>query len=144
MDAKTKPITVQTKIKARKDKVWKFWTTPEHIQNWNFASDDWICPEARNNLEVNGEFSYRMESKDGELGFDFEGTYYNILEEELIAYKMADGRSVSIEFLQDEDFTIVTETFEPEDQNSKDLQKNGWQAILDNFKTYVESQSLTD
>ena len=144
MDAKTQPITVQTKIKARKDKVWEYWTIPDHIKNWNFASSDWACPEARNNLEVNGVFSYRMESKDGKIGFDFEGTYYNILEEELIAYKMTDGRSVSIEFLQDEDFTIVTETFEPEHENSKELQKQGWQAILDNFKGYVESQSLTD
>lgn len=141
MDAKIQPITVQTKINAMKKKVWDYWTTPKHIQNWNFASNDWICPKAHNSLEVNGEFSYRMESKDGKNGFDFEGTYYNILEDELIEYKMEDGRSVSIEFLQDEDYTIVTETFEPESENSKELQKQGWQAILDNFKKYVESNS---
>ena len=141
MDTKTQPITVQAKVNANLEKVWKYWTTPEHIMNWNFASDDWICPEVQNDLEVNGEFNYRMESKDGEMGFDFEGTYYNIIEEELIEYKIDDGRLVSIEFLQDGDSVIVTETFEPEDKNSKELQENGWQAILDNFKKYVESNS---
>ena len=139
MKAKTQCITVQTKVDANLSKVWEYWTTPEHITNWNFASDDWVCPEVKNDLEVNGEFSYRMESKDGKVGFDFEGVYYNILEEELIEYKMDDGRAVSVEFTKDGESVIITESFEPDDQNSKDMQKNGWQAILDNFKNYIES-----
>lgn len=142
MDAKTPPITVQTKIQASPKKVWEYWTKPEHIMNWNFASDEWICPKVENDLEVNGEFDYRMESKDGQAGFNLHGTYYNIIKEKLIEYKLDDSRAVSVEFTQNGDYVIITQTFEPEDKNSKDMQKNGWQAILNNFKKYVESKPV--
>lgn len=132
-------ITVRTIVSANANEVWDHWTMPEHIINWNFASDDWHCPEAANDLKTGGKFNYRMASKDGKTGFDFEGVYDDVVEKQKIAYSMADGRQVIIEFEQVGDKTIVKETFDPESVNSLDLQRNGWQSILDNFKKYVES-----
>lgn len=135
----TKNITVSTVIGADKNLVWLFWTTPEHIENWNFASPDWHCPKAANDLQKNGRFTYRMEAKDGSMGFDMTGTYDAIRPKEHIAYTMDDGRKVSIDFLEENGSVTVVETFEPESQNPLEMQRQGWQAILDNFKKHVES-----
>ena len=135
-----KRITVNTKIKADIDKVWAYWTTPEHITKWNFASDAWCCPKAQNDLKPNGKFSWRMEAKDGSMGFDFDGTYDTIIDKELIKYKMPDGRKVDITFIQNGQEVIVTETFDAEGTNSDEQQREGWQAILENFKKHVESE----
>ena len=132
-------ITVKTFVKADIDKVWNCWTDPEHITNWNFATDEWCCPKAENNLRPNEKFSWRMEAKDGSMGFDFEGTYNKIAEKEWISYKMSDGRKVDIEFTQNGNEIQVSETFDAEGTNSDELQRAGWQAILGNFKKYVES-----
>ena len=131
-------ITVQCHVKAPMSKVWDCWTKPTHITQWNFASDEWHCPSVNNNLEVGGAFNWRMESKDGSMGFDFEGIYDQILHEQKIVYTMSDGRSVSIDFNDEVNGVLVKETFEAEDQNQAELQKQGWQAILNNFKIYVE------
>ncbi len=105
-------ITVKTSVQAELDKVWNYWTEPKHITNWNFASDDWTCPSAKNDLKPNGAFSWRMEAKDGSMGFDFEGTYEKIVDKELISYKMTDGRKVDIEFTQNGNEIQVSETFD--------------------------------
>ena len=131
-------ITVQTTVHASIEKVWQFWTTPVHIIHWNNASDDWHTPYAENNLKKGGKFKYRMEAKDGSAGFDFEGAYTEIITHKRIEYALADGRAVQISFASKGEQTIVTETFEAEQTNSVELQQGGWQAILDNFKNYVE------
>lgn len=140
MDAK-KAITVQTVINAPVERVWKLWTTPEHITKWNNASDDWHTPRAENDLQVGGKFLYRMEARDGKFGFDFVGTYDEIKRNELIAYTIEDGRKVKVTFTKNEDAeTKVVKTFEAESSNPPEMQCDGWQAILDNFRKYVESQ----
>ena len=136
-DAKVQ-ITVQVSLNLSVDKVWTIWTTPSHIIHWNFASDDWHSPFAENDLQVGGKFNYRMESKDGKIGFDFDGVYTAIKHNELITYKLADGRLINIEFISKNSTTQIIETFEAESENSVDLQRNGWQAILDNFKGYAQ------
>lgn len=140
MESNKATITVKTSVNADINKVWDYWTKPEHIMNWNFASDEWCCPKAENNLKPNGKFSWRMEAKDGSMGFDFEGTYDKIIDKELISYKMGDGRNVEIEFAQSGDNVLVTETFDAEGTNADEQQRAGWQAILENFKKYVESE----
>ena len=132
-------ITVESAIKAPIEKVWKLWTTPEHITKWNNASDDWHTPFAENDLRAGGKFLARMEAKDKSFGFDFGGVYDKIKTNELIEYTLGDGRKVIINFTNDENKTKVVETFEAENTNSVELQKGGWQAILDNFKKYVEA-----
>jgi uncharacterized protein YndB with AHSA1/START domain len=133
-------ITVETTVQAHIDKVWDYWTKPEHITNWNFANDEWCCPTAENDLKPNEKFSWRMEAKDGSMGFDFEGTYVKVIEKELISYSMSDGRKVDIEFVQNGNEVKVSETFDAEGTNSDEQQRAGWQAILGNFKKYVESE----
>ena len=133
-------ITVKTFVKADIDKVWNYWTKPEHITNWNFASDEWCCPKAENNLQPDEKFSWRMEAKDGSMGFDFEGTYDKIINKKQISYKMLDGRKVDIEFKQNGNEIEVSETFDAEGTNTDEQQRAGWQAILGNFKKYVESE----
>ncbi|TRZ41266.1 SRPBCC family protein [Robertkochia solimangrovi] len=133
-------ITVQTQIKAPVDKVWEYWTTPEHIINWNNASDDWHTPKAEVDLKVGGRFTSRMEAKDGSFGFDFGGEYTEVTDSAFIAYVMDDGRHVSITFDSEGGETTVTETFDPENQNPLEMQRQGWQAILDNFKKYTEKE----
>ncbi|MFV8391740.1 SRPBCC family protein [Flavobacterium sp. LB2P6] len=135
-------ITVQDTINASIEKVWELWTAPEHVMKWNNASDDWHTPFAENDLKVGGKFKYTMASKDGTMGFDFEGIYTNVVNPSLIEYEMADGRKVKIIFEKDEDSIKVIESFDPETENSEEMQKNGWQAILDNFKKYVENSTL--
>lgn len=132
-------ITVQTKIQAPIDKIWDLWTLPEHITQWNMASEDWHTPFAENDLKVGGRFKSTMASKDGTMSFDFVGTYSAVLDKKLIAYTIEDGRVVIIVFEELEDGFEVREYFEPESVNSEELQYQGWQAILDNFKRYVEN-----
>lgn len=131
-------ITVATSIKAPVDKVWKAWTDPGDITQWNFAVDDWHSPRAENDLRQGGKFNYRMESRDGKFGFDFAGEYNDVKEKQLIEYTMGDGRKVNIRFTDKGHETLVEETFEAEDQNSIQMQRDGWQAILNNFKSHVE------
>lgn len=132
-------ITIESKIHAPLEKVWQYWTLPEHIINWNHASDDWHAPSAENDLRKGGKFIFRMESKDGSMGFDFNGIYDIVIPNEQIAYTIEGGRKVNILFSSDGETTNVKEIFEPEDENFIELQRNGWQAILDNFKKYSES-----
>ncbi|KAA9035872.1 polyketide cyclase [Ginsengibacter hankyongi] len=131
-------ITVENTINAPVEKVWKYWTKPEHIVQWNNASDDWHTPHAENDLRIGGKFTSRMEAKDGSFGFDFEGVYDAVTTYENIEYTMGDGRKVQIDFARDGGKTKVKENFEAESQNSVEMQRGGWQAILDNFKKYVE------
>lgn len=132
-------ITVQTLVNVPIEKAWKYWTGPEHITKWNNASDDWHTPSATNDLRVGGKFTSRMEAKDGSMGFDFWGVYDDIKNNELVAYTMGDGRKAKIVFTNEGDATKITETFEAESENSVELQRGGWQAILDSFKKYTES-----
>ncbi|MCM4156321.1 SRPBCC family protein [Gramella sp. AN32] len=138
--SKLTAITVKTAINANSDKVWSFWTEPEHIKQWNNASPDWYTPKAENDLKKGGKFSSRMEAKDGSMGFDFEGTYDEVIPNKRIKYTLDDGRKVNIAFVKANKGITITETFEPESQNPVDMQRQGWQAILDNFKKYVESR----
>lgn len=131
-------ITVSTKINSNIEKIWNYWTSPIHIANWTFASSDWHVPFAENDLQINGKFKTRMEAKDGSFGFDFEGIYSNIIENQLIEYHIIDSRKVSIQFIQNQDFVEIIESFDPENENTLELQQHGWQSILDNLKNYVE------
>ena len=131
-------ITVQTKINASLEKVWKFWTKPEHIKNWAFASPEWHAPAAENDLNVGGKFSTTMAAKDGSMSFDFGGEYTLVKQNEAINYIMDDGRSAEITFKETADGVEIIESFDPETQNPEEMQRGGWQAILDNFKNYVE------
>ncbi len=133
-----KSITVQAIVDAPVEKVWKLWTNTKHITKWNSASDDWHTPKAENDLKPGGHFVFRMEAKDGSFGFDFEGTYDEVKTNEQIAYTLADGRKVQITFEDKGNTTKVVETFEAETENPVDMQKSGWQAILNNFKKYAE------
>jgi uncharacterized protein YndB with AHSA1/START domain len=140
MDTATKKtIKVTSTIKAPVSKVWTCWTAPEHIVKWNHASDDWHSPFAENDIRPGGKFLSRMEAKDGSFGFDFGGVYDQIKVNELIIYTMDDGRKVTITFATRGNDTEVAETFEAENTNPVEMQKGGWQAILDNFKKYVEA-----
>jgi len=132
-------ITVEATVNAPLEKVWKLWTTPEHIMKWNNASDDWHTPKAENDLRVGGKFLSRMEAKDGSFGFDFWGIYDEVKTNELISNTLGDGRKMKVVFTPQGNTTIVTETFEAEGENPVELQQQGWQAILNNFKTYAES-----
>ena len=132
-------LIVKTIINAPTAKVWKFWTSPEHIIKWNFASSDWHCPDATNELVVGKEFHYCMAAKDGTASFDFWGTYTNIEFEKRIEITLGDGRKVSVSFEKQGETTLVEEKFEPENQNPLALQEQGWQMILDNFKKHTEN-----
>jgi len=129
-------IAVSVEINAPVAKVWDAYVTPEAINQWNFASDDWQCRDARVDLRVGGSFSSHMEAKDGSFGFDFEGTYTNIVEHQLIEYSFGD-RSASVAFEQVGEGSKVTVAFDTEDENSVDMQRDGWQAILNNYANYV-------
>jgi len=135
------PITIEALINAPIERVWEYWTKPEHIVNWAFASDDWEAPVAENDARTGGRFKTTMAAKDKTTSFDFTGVYTLVKEHEVIEYDMDDGRHAKIIFAQMPEGVRVTETFDPEEINSMELQKNGWQSILDNFKKYVESQS---
>ncbi len=132
-------ITVENTVNAPVEKVWEFWTGAKHIMKWNNASDDWHTTHAENDLRPGGSFRSRMEARDGSFGFDFGGIYDEVKPNELIAYTLGDGRRVKVTFSPSENSTKVVENFEAENTNSIELQKGGWQAILDNFKKYAES-----
>jgi uncharacterized protein YndB with AHSA1/START domain len=132
-------ITVQTTVSASRQKVWTLWTTPEHIVNWNTASDDWHTPRAENDLRVGGKFLSRMEAKDGSFGFDFVGVYDDVIPLEYIAYTMEDGRKARITYTDNGNATDIAVVFDAENENPVEMQRGGWQAIMDNFKKYAES-----
>lgn len=132
-------IKIETTISADTKKVWDYYNKPEHITKWNFALDEWHCPDAENDLRVGGKLKSRMEAKDGSVGFDFEAVYDEVVDQKKIAYTIADGRQVVTNFENLGNKTKVTTTFEAENQNPVEMQKSGWQAILDNFKKYVEA-----
>ncbi len=134
-------ISIETEVNAPLSTVWDAWVTPGDITHWNFAIDKWCCPKAELELEVGGNFNYRMESKDGLEGFDFEGEFTDIKPYESIRYRLGDGRKVEVKFVETHNSIKVIETFEAEDQNSAELQRQGWLSILNNFKKYVESKS---
>ena len=131
-------ITVQNTINASIDKVWEFWTQPEHIKNWSFASAEWHTPYAENDLREGGKFKSTMAAKDGSMSFDFGGKYTLVEKNKAIEYVMEDGRKVEITFTETPDGVEIIESFDPETQNSDEMQQGGWNAILDNFKSYVE------
>ncbi|KHO45497.1 MAG: Activator of Hsp90 ATPase 1 family protein [archaeon GW2011_AR3] len=132
-------ITVDVVINAPIEKAWKFYTAPEHVIHWNNASDGWHTPKAVNDLRKGGKFSYRMEAKDGSAGFDFSGMYEEVRQHELIEYSLGDARKVKVIFSKSGAKTMVVVTFDAETENSVELQRKGWQAILNNFKKYTES-----
>jgi uncharacterized protein YndB with AHSA1/START domain len=136
----TNKITIQASISADRKKVWDFYTNPDHITKWNFATGDWHCPHASNDMRVGGKYIARMEAKDGSFGFDFEAVYEEIIEGEKFTFTMTDGRQATVNFKKLSDKTEVTVTFDPETENPVELQREGWQAILNNFKKYTETR----
>jgi len=131
-------ITVQTQVNAPIEKVWKEFIEPAAIVQWNAASDDWHTTKAENDVRVGGTFSYRMEAKDGSAGFDLSGIYDAVTPHEHLTYTMSDARRVDVFFNQEDGGTRITETFDPENENPSEMQRVGWQAILDSFKRYIE------
>jgi uncharacterized protein YndB with AHSA1/START domain len=132
------PITVSTTVNVSAHRAWVLWTIPEHIVHWNNASDDWHTPQASNDLQVGGKFVFTMAARDGSFSFDFSGIYSEVVDNQRIAYAMPDGREVVVTFAEQDGNTVVTETFDPENDNPLEMQQAGWQAILDNFKRYAE------
>jgi|TARA_R110000850_G_scaffold30630_2_gene84151 uncharacterized protein YndB with AHSA1/START domain len=132
-------IKIATEVSAPVHTVWDVWNTPEHIVNWSAASPDWHTTEAAIDLREGGQFNSRMEAKDGSTVFDFTGTFDRVKAHEHLAYTLADGRKVSVDFRANGNTTTIEERFEAENINSRELQQQGWQAILDNFKKYTES-----
>lgn len=133
-------ITVETLVKADRNRVWDTWNNPEDIKKWNSASDDWHTPHSTVDLREGGKFTARMEARDGSMGFDFEGIYTRVVPQEAIEYRMEDGREVQIEFIERPDGVLVKETFDAETENDAEMQRAGWQAILDNFGRYAEAK----
>lgn len=134
------PITVEVIVHAPLSKVWDSWNQPEHITQWAFASDDWEAPKAENDLQVGGKFSTTMAAKDKSVSFDLIGTYTALTEHQLIEYDMEDGRHVKVVFTEVPEGVKVTETFDPEQENPEEMQRGGWQAILENFKKHTEKE----
>ena len=133
-------ITVETLVNAASSKVWKAWNNPADIKQWNTAQDDWHTTQSTVDLREGGKFMARMEAKDGSAGFDFEGTYTRVVPNKLIEYRMSDGREVRVEFAERDGGVVVKETFDAETENPPELQRQGWQAILDNFRRHMESR----
>lgn len=140
MEATKQAITVKATIQQPAAKVWELWSAPEHITQWCAASEDWHAPNATNDLKVGGAFSTTMAAKDGSFSFDFGGIYDVVVPHQQMVYTMGDGRKVKISFTEANGQTEVVETFDPEDTNAEEMQRAGWQAILDNFKRYAESK----
>lgn len=133
-------ITIETMVAAPIDTVWRAWITPSDITQWNAASDEWCCPTALNDLRVGGTFRYRMEARDGSMGFDFEGRYTRIVEHELIEYALTDDRFVTVEFIPVAQGVCVRETFDAENEFAAEQQRQGWQAILNRFARHVAGE----
>lgn len=139
MDTKEKTVvTVSATINAPVEKVWKYFTEPVHITKWCQASDDWHAPDAENDLREDGRFRTTMAARDGSASFDFSGVYTEVRVNKRIAYTIDDGRTVQVNFEADGDKTTITETFETENENPVEMQREGWQAILNNFRKYTE------
>lgn len=134
----TPKISVEAIINAETKKIWNYWTAPEHISRWNFATADWQCPKAENDLRPGGKYFARMEAKDGSFGFDFEAVYDEVINEQKITYTMGDGRQATTTFENLDGATKVTTVFDAENSNPIEMQQQGWLAILNNFKKYVE------
>jgi uncharacterized protein YndB with AHSA1/START domain len=132
-------ITVETVVNAPLTKVWDAWNTPADIRKWNSADESWHTTRSTVDLREGGKFLSRMEAKDGSAGFDFEGTYTRVVPKQLIEYRMSDGREVSVEFDESAGGVLVKETFDAETENTPELQRHGWQSILDNFGRYVQA-----
>lgn len=132
-------ITIQASINAPIEKVWKYWNEPTHITKWCSASPEWHAPAAENDLKVDGKFTTTMAARDGSMSFDFWGIYESVQPNELIEYTMGDGRKARIVFSNSGESTNIVESFEPESENSREMQQAGWQAILNNFKLYTEN-----
>lgn len=132
-------ITVTATLNADAKKAWEYYTNPVHITKWNFADPSWHCPSASNDMRVGGKYSARMEAKDGSFGFEFEATYDEVVNGERFSYTMPDGRQATVVFKKKDDQTEVDVSFDPESENPADLQKAGWQAILNSFKNYTEA-----
>lgn len=133
-------ITIETVVRASLNSVWDAWNNPDDIKQWNAAQDDWHTTRSTVDLRVGGKFQSRMEAKDGSQGFDFEGTYTRIVPHETIEYQMSDGREVKVEFAESGNGVLVKTTFDAETENPPEMQRAGWQAILDNFGRYVEAK----
>ena len=133
-------ITVERLVNAPLDRVWEAWNTPADIERWNTAQDDWHTTRSAVDLREGGKFSSRMEAKDGSVGFDFEGTYTRVVPGRSLAYRMSDGREVEVEFVEGPGGMTVRETFDAETENAPELQRQGWQAILDSFGRHVEAK----
>jgi uncharacterized protein YndB with AHSA1/START domain len=138
MSAERTEVTVETTVSVPVAKAWELWTNPRHIIKWNTASDEWHTPRAENDLRVGGKWTSRMEAKDGSMGFDFGGEYTEVRELETLASTMGDGRRMTVRFRSDGNETHVSETFETESENPVEMQRAGWQAIMDNFKKYAD------
>jgi uncharacterized protein YndB with AHSA1/START domain len=134
-----KKITIEAIVNSDIAKTWQYYNQANHIVNWNFASDDWCCPKVETDFKAGGKYLARMEAKDGSFGFDFEAVFNEVREPESVVYTLGDGRRAEIEFKEEDEKTLVKISFDPEQTNSRELQQNGWQAILNNFKKYVES-----
>lgn len=131
-------IQIEAYLASPLHKVWSYWTEPTHITKWNFAVPEWHCPKATNDLKVGGKYFARMEAKDGSFGFDFEATYDEVILLKKLEYSLADGRKVTTSFEECGNGTKVTTIFDAETQNPEEMQRSGWQSILNNFKRYTE------
>jgi uncharacterized protein YndB with AHSA1/START domain len=134
-------ITVETQVTAPLNKVWAAWNNPADIKQWNSAQDDWHTTRSTVDLREGGKFTSRMEARDGSSGFDFEGTYTRVVPQKAIEFRMDDGREVQVEFAERGKDVVVKETFDAETENPPEVQRQGWQAILDNFRRHVEAQA---
>ncbi len=132
-------ITIEATVNAPIDKIWTYWNEPAHIMKWCQASPEWHAPAAQNDLKAGGKFTTTMAAKDGSMSFDFWGIYDQVKTNELIEYTMGDGRKAQIVFSKSGDATKIVESFEPEETNPREMQQGGWQAILNSFKSYTES-----
>lgn len=137
----SKTITIEARVNAPLEKVWESWTSPADIIHWNAASPDWCCPRATNDLRKGGVFTSRMEARDGSMGFDLEGRHEEVVPMQMIASVLGDGRKMQVKFAAEGNQTLITESFEPENIHPEEMQRAGWQAILDNFKQYTESKN---
>lgn len=134
-------LTISTLVKAPMETVWRCYTQPEHMTQWNFANDDWCCPWAKAELTPGGRLVSRMEAKDGSMGFDFEAVYDEVAPGSHISYTLLDGRKVTTQFVADGEHIKVTTQFDSETENDPEMQRAGWQAILENFKKHTEQQA---
>ena len=134
----TQKITISTMTSASVEHAWRAFTTPADITRWNFAHHDWCCPSAEVDLRVGGAYKARMEAKDKNFGFDFEAVYEEVERHKAVTLAMSDGRRARTTFEAFRGGTKVTTVFDAEAQNSIEMQRSGWQAILDNFRRHIE------